>query len=334
MKKDNSSKIIREEPVLFFLKDGRRFAKVAFEIENLIKIENPTKGEILSVKDFVIDGRELRTDKEISSVFQSEWLQGKNLPNDLHADLRFNVGDILLPIPQELVAYQYWVTYQAKETPQYPNILKYADNLVRVKEKLQKGENITILIYGDSISNAANSSWQLELPPYRKPWYERAAEKISERYGCEVSIVNNSKSGYPSSWGVENLEEKVVKVDFDLIVEAFGMNDGSADIPTEIFEENVKKIITAKPNISAVLVSSILPNEESNLSFYGLRMEYRRSLNSLCQTCGCALIDMTAISEFFQEKKLYAEISGNNFNHPNDFIYNFYANALIDLLCD
>ena len=334
MKKENCSNLICEEPVLFFSKEGKFFAKVAFEVEKLIKIENPAKREILSVDEVCISGRELQTTKKISSVFQKEWLKGENLPNDLHADLRFNVGDILLPIPQELVAYQYWVTYQAKETPKYPKTVKYAENVVRVKEKLQRGEDITILIYGDSISNAANSSWQLELPPYRKPWYEIAAEKISEKYGGKVSIVNNSKSGYPSSWGVENLEEKIQEVDFDLIVEGFGMNDGSADISTQVFEENVKKIITAKPNVSAVLISSILPNEESSLSFYPLRMEYREALNRLCKTYNCALIDMTAISEFFQDKKIYAEISGNNFNHPNDFIYNFYANSLIELLCD
>jgi hypothetical protein len=55
-------------------------------------------------------------------------------------------------------------------------------------------------------------------------------------------------------------------------------------------------------------------------------------LKALCERENYAFMDMLSVSEYYLKTKDYSEISGNNFNHPNDFIYRFYADAFAYLL--
>ena len=326
----SDDKTIIEETVLFFKDGDHAVAKLADAPEEILSVANPVKNDEVDLSRIKICGNALSVDS-VKAEFREEWLTGKNLPEDLRQDERFKLG-VFLPIPADLVSYQYKVAYRAKNKRNLPTLTYYDENLNSVKRKIKNGENVTVLLYGDSISNAANSSGDLNLPPYEKPWYVKALGKISERCGCKINFINNSRSGYGSDWGADAVKEKVLPIDCDLFIIAFGMNDATAATPVEKFEKNIRDIANAKPNSSIILVSSILPNAESDVAFYDLRFNYRRALDKICREKSYALMDMTAISEYFIGKKRYAEISGNNFNHPNDFIYNFYTRALYDAL--
>lgn len=323
---------IYEETVLFFKRGNKFEAFLANEVEELLFVENPVKKDIVDIKDMSFCGKKLIADN-VKGAFDERWLLGQDMPDDFHEDTRFKLG-VMLPIPADLVAYQYRVTYKVKDSFDFPKTNYYNNNLCFVKDKLKSKKDVNILLYGDSISNAANSSGDLNIPPFEKAWYEKAIYHLEKLYNVKINLTNNSRSGYPSSWGVEAIPEKIKPIDCDLLVVGFGMNDATTKVSADQFENNIRAIIDAKPNCSVILISSILPNLQSSFSFYDLRLEYRERLKSLCKEKSCALIDMTEVSEYYKDKKAYAEISGNNFNHPNDFIYKFYANALYTILTE
>ena len=120
----------------------------------------------------------------------------------------------------------------------------------------------------------------------------------------------------------------------DLLIVAFGMNDGADHLSCEEFEKNIRTILQARKcaDCNVILVSSILPHPDSELFRLSLRKEYGMALKRICEEENCAFMDMFALSEHYLQTKNYCEISGNNFNHPNDFIYRFYADALTYLL--
>lgn len=321
-----------EEPIVFLERNGERTALLSERPIALLKIYNPITNEYLMEEEYSVWGREIRLVSEKARYLKEEWLQVKNLPPHIkHTGAEYKIFDILLMDVPQLASYQYRVTYQAEE-PAFPQTAYYPQALSRFREKARLGEKVKILLYGDSISNAANSSGEGDFPPHERKWYDAAVDRAKDFFSNEdITLINNSRSGYGSSWGAENAVEKVE--DADLLIVAFGMNDGSEGLPCEKFMENVRVILQSKKKeCEVILISSILPHPKSELFYHSLRREYGKELKALCERENYAFMDMLSVSEYYLKTKDYSEISGNNFNHPNDFIYRFYADAFAYLL--
>ena len=324
---------ISEEPVVFIEKDGRAIATLSERPIAILQVYNPITNEYLDAEDFSQDGRILLRKSDKIRFLREEWLHAKNLPEDIkNTGEEYKIFDILLIDVPQLASFQYRVTYTA-EAPRFPSLTSFPKALSTFRERVKSGKKAKVVLYGDSISNAANSSGEGQFPPYEKEWYFQAMENIRAYYKNDgVSLVNNSRSGYGSVWGAENAFEKVEEA--QLLIVAFGMNDASDNLSCEEFEKNVRAILKARKNsdCNVVLISSILPHPDSELFRLSLRKEYGEALKRICVEENCAFMDMLAISEYYLQTKNYCEISGNNFNHPNDFIYRFYADALTYLL--
>lgn len=326
--------IMYEEPIVIFKEKGRLLGRLAFPPIEILKVYNPVKEIYLQEgEDFFVVGKELvfKESEELQeSSFQEEWLLGKNLPKDIeNLGSQYKIDDVLLIGARELAAFQFRVTYKCKK-PNFPQMVEFGENLNSLKAKIREGKEIKIILYGDSICNAANSSGEAGVPPFERAWYEIALERCCEAYGnpC-MKIFNRSRSGYGTDWGAQAAEEKIEEA--DLLIVAFGMNDAAdTNLSARNFEKNIRKILASRKNgdCDFILISSILPNPQNELFRYDLRKIYAEKLREICKEKNGAFINMTCISEFYIGKKRYCEISGNNFNHPNDFIYKFYADAL------
>ena len=321
------------EPVVFIEKGGRTSAALAHVPEKILRLYNPVSGEELGEEDFYREGNTLVLKGGKGKRLKSEWLRAKNLPHGIkHLGGEYGIDNILLMDAAQLASFQYRADYIAPR-PAFPETAYFSKALAPLREKAGRGGKIKILLYGDSISNAANSSGEAGVPPFERPWYERAVEGMRAFFeNGNITLVNNSRSGYGSEWGAENAFEKVE--DADLLIVAFGMNDGSENLPCGKFAEKIEKILSERknPGCSAILVSSVLPHPESELYRLSLRKEYGAALKGICKEKSCAFMDMLAVSEYYLKRKNYCEVSGNNFNHPNDFMYRFYADTLEYLL--
>ena len=126
----------------------------------------------------------------------------------------------------------------------------------------------------------------------------------------------------------------------DLVLLAFGMNDGSGTgkgdgVRPEIFGRNIFSIMEQvreiNPDTEFILVSTTLPNPET--IFFDRQAEYYAELERIANnTAGTAEANMTAVHAELLKHKSFLDMTGNNINHPNDFLNRCYAQFVLGML--
>lgn len=221
------------------------------------------------------------------------------------------------------------VTYVPKGSWEGPIPMSKADQLPKTMEKLQNGEELKLVVYGDSISVGANSSKFVNSAPYCENYFEMLVHTLENKYNSKITLINSSKGSITSSWGVENAQELVADNKPDLVIIAFGMNDGSNGTNTIAFQNNINKIMEIvrgdNPDCEFVLVAPMLQNVDWPTA--AMQNLYIESLNEL-ETTGCAVADITSVHEYLLTRKRYMDMTGNHVNHPNDFLVRLYAQII------
>ena len=213
----------------------------------------------------------------------------------------------------------------AGETPAYNG-----DNLPKTMAKLENGAAVKIAIYGDSISTGLNSSGIVGAEPNAEPWFAMFVKRLQKKYpNAQISYYNPSRSGQKSTWGAEQAAT-LLEDGTDLCIIAFGMNDGTIRNPALLFKSNIQTIMNVASGKNSdcefVLISTMLPNPESG-NFYGIQKDYLPELLSM-ETEGVVVADVTSFHESLLVNKRYFDMSGNNVNHPNDFLARVYGQVV------
>lgn len=327
--------IIEREAVMFVEKDGKRTGRLAFSPKRILSVTDGDGNEYEVGRDFYLDGDEVVSLRNQHKYVREEWLFNKNVPDYIETESeRWGFKSCMLMSPPYMYDTFYFVTYERGEVRNMPEPVAQDICLPLTYERLKKGK-LHLAFYGDSISNAANSSWEMKKPNPELTWREQAKRNIEAQFQAEVVLHNYSRSGYGADWGREAVEEKFTGEETHLVLIAFGMNDGSANVPPKRFEENLKAIMekiqaTVKNSdgkgVEFILISTPLPNPDST-EVARLQPLYADVAQSLVKS-GVVHINMTAVWQWLLTKKKYCEISGNNINHPNDFGYRFYGDGL------
>ncbi len=266
-----------------------------------------------------------------------------------------------------MTRWQIAVTYTHEATPiEAPacHTERFADLL----GKLARGEDVTVLFYGDSITAGANSSYACETPPYLSPWTMLSTKYLARKYGYTerfiatglprtqtvpaedlvcgtrgtLTYVNTAVPGWSSAQGAENLAERVsapiAQYGCDLFVLAFGMNDKRFSVAEHIanLRTMLDRALAAAPSAAVLLVTPMYPNPASarwciNQPLFepavaALAEEYMQ------KGTPCAMVPMTAMSARVLARKRFCDYSGNNINHPNDFMGRLYAQTVLQTL--
>ena len=208
--------------------------------------------------------------------------------------------------------------------------------LPRTRERLARGEGMRLLIFGDSIATGVNASGAVGAPPMQKPWFSLAADELHRAYGSKTELLNTSVGGTDSAWGRRTARDNAAALAPDLCVIAFGMNDGSAMTPAGTYVENVDAIMDAvlreKPDCEFLLTATTLANPEAR-GFAGLQEAYLAPLLAL-EREGVCVMDMTTFHKSLLSRKPFRDMTGNNINHPNDFLARIYASYILSALED
>ena len=230
------------------------------------------------------------------------------------------------------------VTYVHTDKWAGPISAKKGSKLPNLMKKLANKSNINIVYYGDSISTGANSSSTIMALPNADSFPVMLTKTLEEKYGVKITHTNTSMGGQISSWGYQNVQSKVVAYNPDLVVIGWGMNDGTVlnNVSTSVFEANIKGIILSvrakNPNAEFIVIGTFLPNKEV-VGFFGLQSEYNINLQNIEKSfTGVAFANVTEMHEYLLTKKRYYDMTGNNVNHPNDFIARLYSQILIRTL--
>ena len=115
-----------------------------------------------------------------------------------------------------------------------------------VFEALDAGEHQTVITYGTSVTILGQ--WATEVGLY-----------FDAHYPGQVTFTNTACSGKTSAWGLENLQERVLDLNPDLVFLEFAINDAATKhgISTEDCHGNldslVKRIRAQNPDVEIVL---------------------------------------------------------------------------------
>jgi len=242
----------------------------------------------------------------------------------------YGPGHIFFSEGRRMHDLQIAVTYVHEEPFAGPIPARKAALLPKTTEKLRRGGEMKLCVYGDSICVGANSSAFVNAPPYAPSWPQLLADRLRQQYpGSTVLLQNPSVGGKRSGWGAEEAASRV-GYGPDLCIIGFGMNDGSGRIPPEEYQQNIRAIMAAaragNPDCEFVLLATTLPNPLAG-RFLGHQAAYLPMLEAL-QTEGTAVADMTGFHQYLLSRKRFFDMSGNNVNHPNDFLARAYAQVL------
>ena len=227
------------------------------------------------------------------------------------------------------------VTYQPESSRTWNGpIPVYADNLlVHSITKLKNQDTLKIVYYGDSITKGANVSGFQGVLPFMPLWTDLLTYNLATHYKTPVNSINLAVGGTFSQWGVENVSQVIFQKP-DLTVIGFGMNDGgTAVIPAAQFQKNIRAIIDSvrkyNPDAEFILISTMLANPNSIVD--QIQESYKPFLDSLAGQ-GIVVADITGVHKELLKYKSYQDMTGNNVNHPNDYLARWYAQYLSGIL--
>ncbi len=135
--------------------------------------------------------------------------------------------------------------------------------LVRAQliRNLSLGEKQTLVIYGTSLSAYLGGP----------AWVNEVAARLNRHFNGNLTVVNAAKGAMWSTWGVQNLEDSVIKKKPDAVMIEFSMNDAflayqtSPDLARLNLNYMIDRIKLNNPNCQVILQIMNIPiNEHSD----------------------------------------------------------------------
>jgi hypothetical protein len=316
-----------DEPILPVVRvGGAAETTLLFEPDGDVVVRDSALGRTYQPGvDYEIEGRKLKLlpGSSIPFLTEAELQPSGKAPGVVEThDGGFLLGDEVLD-KQSVVSYRRAAPWDGPVPPVSEG------KLAATKRKLAAGEPLKIVLLGDSISFGAAAS--RSKPPYLPGWGELLVRGLRARTASPVTLVNPSRGGGNSAWGLKMLDSVVVPERPDLCLIAFGMNDANGT-SAENFRANIKKIIdevaVANPDTEFVLVAPMPRNEK----WRPLQpMDgYADALKSL-ESDKIAAADVWSVVRYLRRDKGAYELT-DNINHPNDFVVRVYAQVVLALL--
>lgn len=320
------SKAMDREPVLFIQEEGRTLAtaKLLFIPSAKFRITHPDQVmQYEEGKDYTWKPGsniiELTFTSRIPFKTAAQMVPPKGSPN-MFATVLHSEGHFFHDLQVQV---SYWHTNDVWTLPDKPQ----PEQLTRVLAKLRAKQPIKLVALGDSITQGFNASgFKPSLaPPYQPSYPQLVANTLQKRFGATVTLVNLGVAGTEPGWGIQ-MVPKVTEQKPDLVFLAFGMNDGGG------FEPKMLKlrddVMAGNPDADIVLVAPMTMNPR----FAGADgFVWKSKTLGKMVTTNVALADVTTPWLEVLKKKPYADLSGNNVNHPNDFGHRLYAQVILEL---
>lgn len=268
-----------------------------------------------------------------------------------------------------MTKWQLAVTYKHSQVWDGYEPVCQADKYQALLQKLQNGEDVTFVFYGDSITYGANSSFMIGVEPYAPTWPIMFTQYVAKQYGYTVKYVQNefakapvpaedtvfgsngiityynpSVGGWSVQDGYQNVNDYVGSVvkdkGCDLFTVAFGMNNGSLAVKkfVKYTEGIISRVQSFVPETAVVMVSTMVPNPEATNGWYGNQDQFETEMLISAQAyqdagTNCGVACMTSMSKSVLEQKRFRDYTGNNINHPNDFMARIYAQVMYQTVC-
>ena len=155
-----------------------------------------------------------------------------------------------------------------------------------------------------------------------------------------ITYINTSVGGWTSEGGLNNFDKHIKpfieKYGCDLFGVAFGMNDAGVD--PVVTANNIKSIyqraMALDSDFYGMVISTMVPNNEATNGWYGNQYLQEEKLESVVDYLNnngikSGLVRVTSVSQALLTRKSFRDHTGNNINHPNDFMHRIYAQTCL-----
>ncbi len=216
------------------------------------------------------------------------------------------------------------------------------DILDTTLSKLEKGDPVEILLYGDSITSVnaqgtGASSAGIGREPYFPCWAQGFEDALNFKYDSDITVYNLGEGGWTTYQGVLYADGKLNAHSPDLFVIAFGMNDATNGITVAQYKSNIQTMIdmvrATNPAAEVILVSTT----HRNMSMVWPKNSVRHEdllpvIYELAEENeNTAVLDMTSFTESLFSVKASYECFYNNINHPIDYMVRAYVANMMKL---
>ena len=335
----DTDKVIRESAMMYKAPDGSVTAPLLYVPVEILEVTD-LSGEIHyeEATDWVLHGQMLHliSGSRIPTIDDTELFPAHPEPG---TSFPMPGGNSFHARADQIVTRQIQVTYTCQKG-QWDGIRPASAKalLPRTFDALEKKKPFTMVLFGDSISANAQVSGSLGIPPYQPGYGDMLVRSLQDHYGCPIRFVNTSVGGKETRWAIDQIEESVNAHDPDLLIIAFGMNDGGKT--PAAFEQNIRTMIRLvrdkHPLCEIILVATSLPNPiltDPKAPFWGNQQFFLKALESIAaDSTGIAAANITDMHRYLLSKKRFLDLTSNNVNHPNDFFYRCYAQFLMEML--
>ena len=343
------------------------YAPLLYEPERVISVRSyDLKTTYTEGTDYVVDGNSivLLPNGRIPYMTESEYFPatppnpGIVVPHEGGGYWYMNEG-------QDISMRQVVVTYEHKGTRNWTLPQEESAKFSKTLAKLENGERVKVVFYGDSITVGANASGFLNCAPYAESYADMVKSYMEARYpAAQIDFANTAVGGTDSNWGnskktgiaaIDNIsvpegvdgdhfKVRVLDEAPDLLFIAYGMNDQDYT-PYVRYQNNIadmiEKVRAQNPNVEIMLISGMIANPETPFynKDYAAYEESLRELTERYENVGLARTLSTVLSVYAQDEeggngKRFQDCTANNANHPNDFMMRIYAQTVLYSLFD
>ncbi len=307
-----------------------------YPVAEVYSVSSATRKEVLTEgKDYVIcDGKLILPAGSAVHRFAQRDYHIVGEGEDKFPFAHIDGGKIFFGEGDTMHSREYLVTY--RHTGAWNGFVPKGDpaKLPRTRALLRAGKPVSFCYFGDSITTGANSSGAIGVEPYIPMFPELVSMVLEETFGSDIHYVNHARGGMVSGWGVEHLPSMFADEKPDIMFIAFGMNDATGRVTPEAFLENTRIMVeeTRKlhPDCEFLLCSTTMPNQLAPL-FVSDHDAHEPLLSAFCEELGscAALVPMTSVHKALMEHKRFYDMTGNNINHPCDFLARVYAQTIL-----
>ncbi len=208
----------------------------------------------------------------------------------------------------------------------WPVQASQAELLKATRTKLAAGGPLTLVAFGDSITNGGDASL-----PELIFWQRWAAELGAKYPRAQIKAINGATGGDTTTRGLQRLQEKVISVRPDVVLIGFGMNDHNRrGVPLPDYERQLRELVTrirGATTAEVILFSTFPPNPQW---MHGTQRmaEYAAVTARVAAELRCAYADVFNNWQAMAARKRPEDLLANNINHPNDFGHWVYYRVL------
>lgn len=182
-------------------------------------------------------------------------------------------------------------------------------------EKIAAGENINVLVVGDSIGQGTGAT-------NARGWATMLPEWIEQEYDIDCNLTNISMGGNTTYAGIIRTKTLDDGIDYDMVIICFGENDQEETISSE-YEALIRTILYKYANCSII---SILESSQR---------EYTNKIQTIIDIDEYYDIPIVDTIEAFNNSGYeYDELvnAPDDYTHPNDLGHEIYLNTIKNVI--